>query len=119
MQVGKLNRRIKIQAQSTTSELDAFQQPTPAAWNTVYSCWAAINDRGSRLVSSAIVMMSNVTHAITIRYTSSVVFTSKQRVIYIEPTTGVTHTYNIEAVLNTKAGDREIVLMVYELSESE
>ena len=119
MQAGTLNRRIQIQSQSTTVELDAFQQPTAASWNTVYSCRAAINDRGSRLVSSAIAMMSNVTHAITIRYTSSVVFASKQRVLYTEPTTGVLHTYEIAAVLNTKAGNREIVLMVFELAEQE
>jgi head-tail adaptor len=118
MQAGKLNRRVKIQSQGTT-ELDAFQQPLPAAWNTVYSCWASIDIQGSQLLYSTAEFMSKVAHRITIRWTSSVVISAKQRAIYTEPTTGVTHTYEIEVVLNDKQANKQLILMAYELEAAE
>jgi SPP1 family predicted phage head-tail adaptor len=119
MIAGRLNRRVQIQAQSTTTELDAFQQPTAAAWKTVYSAWASIDIQGSQLLYSTAEFMSKVTYRITMRWTSSVVVSAKQRVIYTEPTTQIVHTYEIEAVLNTKAGNKELVLLCYELSGEE
>jgi SPP1 family predicted phage head-tail adaptor len=118
MQAGKLNRRIQIQAEGT-SELDAFQQPLPAAWTTVYSCWASIDIQGSQLVYSTAEFMSKVAHRIALRWTSSVAISAKQRVIYTEPTTGITHTYEIEAVLNDRQANRELILMCYELEAEE
>jgi SPP1 family predicted phage head-tail adaptor len=118
MDTGKLNRRIQIQSQGT-SELDAFQQPLPAAWTTVYRAWANIDIQSSQLIYSTAEFMSKVAHRITIRYTSSVIFTAKQRIVYTEPTTGVTHTYEIEAVLNDKQGNQWLIFMAYELEAAE
>ena len=115
MQAGTLDRRIHIQSQSTAVELDSFQQPTTASWDTVYSCWASIDIQASQLIYDTAVFMSKVTHRITIRWTSSVIIGAKQRIVYIEPTTAVIHTYEIVAPLNTKAGNRELVLLCYEL----
>jgi SPP1 family predicted phage head-tail adaptor len=118
MDTGKLNRRIQIQSLGT-AELDAFQQPLPAAWSPIYKCWANIDIQGSQLVYSTAEFMSKVAHRITIRYTSSVIFTAKQRIVYTEPTTGVVHTYEIEAVLNPNQANKEIILMAYELEATE
>jgi SPP1 family predicted phage head-tail adaptor len=118
MQAGKLNRRISVQYLGT-AELDAFQQPLPADWNTIYKCWAAIDIQGSQLLYSTAEFMSKVAHRITIRYTSSVIFTAKQRIVYTEPTTGVTHTYEIEAVLNDKQGNQWLIFMCFELEAEE
>jgi SPP1 family predicted phage head-tail adaptor len=118
MDTGSLNRRIQIQSQ-TPGDLDAFQQPTAASWSTVYTCWASIDVQQSQLLYSTAEFMSKVTHRITMRWTSSVVISAKQRVIYTEATTGVIHTYEIQAVLNDKQANRQLVLMCYELEASE
>jgi SPP1 family predicted phage head-tail adaptor len=118
METGKRNRRIKIQSPSTT-ELDAFQQPLPAKWDTIYSCWAAIDIQASQLLYSTAEFMSKVTYRITMLWTSSVVISAKQRIVYVEPTTQITHTYEVIAPLNTKAANRELVLLCYELEVEE
>jgi hypothetical protein len=38
------------------------------------------------------------------------------RIVYTEATTGVTHTFEIQAVLNTAQANRELILMAYELN---
>jgi head-tail adaptor len=119
MNAGKLNRRIQVQAQSTTSDLDAFSQPTPASWQTIYTCWSSIDIQASQLIYSTAEFISQVTYRITLRWTSSVIFTAQQRVIYTEPTTGVVHTYQIKAVVNDKAANKQITLLCYEISGQE
>jgi SPP1 family predicted phage head-tail adaptor len=118
MEIGKLNRRIQIQSQGT-SELDAFQQPLPAAWTTIYKCWASIDIQNSALIYSTAEFMSKVTFRITMRWTSSVVISAKQRIVYVEPTTQIVHTYEVIAPLNTKQANRKLVLLCYELSGEE
>ena len=44
---------------------------------------------------------------------------ASKRIEYTEPTTGITHTYEIEAALNTLAANRDIVLICYELRGKE
>jgi SPP1 family predicted phage head-tail adaptor len=116
MVVGRLNRRIAIQTQTTTQ--DAVGQELPS-WSTAYSCWASIDIQASQLLYSTAEFISQVTYRITMRWTSSVIIAASQRVVYTEPTTGVVHTYQIEAVLNDKAGNRMLTLMAYELDGSE
>lgn len=112
MNAGLLNRRIQLQTQSTSQ--DAFGQPQQS-WSTVYTCWASIDIQNSQLVYETSTFISKVTYRITIRYTSSVVFAANQRVIYTEPTTGIVHTYNVEAIINAKMGNQQITLLCYEL----
>ncbi len=116
MNAGKLNRRIQIQTQST--ERDAAGGPIQS-WNTTYSCWASIDIQNSALLYETAEFMTKVTYRITLRWTSSVIISAKQRIVYTEPTTGVVHTYEIIAPLNTKAGNRELVLLCYELEVQE
>jgi SPP1 family predicted phage head-tail adaptor len=119
MITGKLNRRIQIQAQSATNDLDAFQQPTTASWQTVYTCWANIDVQRSQLVYSTAEFVSNTTFRITLRWTSSVIFSAQQRVLYTEPTTGVVHTYEIKGVMNDNQANKQIILLCYEISGQE
>src|ERR1700733_11306575 len=112
---GARNRRIQIQSQSSTTQLDSFQQPTTAAWEPIYKCWASIDVQNSALVYSTAEFMSKAVYRITILWTSSVVFNAKQRIVYIEPTTKIKHTYTIESVLNTKQANAELVFLCYEL----
>ena len=113
MQSGKLNRRIAIQSQTTTQ--DALGQELQV-WSAFYTCWASIDIQASQLLYSTAEFISKVTHRITTRWTSSVVIAANQRIVYTEPTTGVVHTYEIEAMFNTKQANRELVLMCYELN---
>jgi head-tail adaptor len=116
---GDLNRRISIQQQSSGAEVDAFRQPTAASWTTIYQCWANIDIQGSQLVYSTAEFMSKVAHRITIRWTPSVIISAKQRVVYIEPATNITHVYEVEAVLNDKQANKQLILMAYELEAEE
>lgn len=119
MNAGKLTRRVSIQEQSTTFSLDEFRQPTPASWETIYMCWASVDIQGSQLLYSTADFIAETTIRITIRWTSSVLFSPSQRVIYTEPTTGVVHTYEIKTVTNTKQANREIMLLCYEIDGQE
>jgi head-tail adaptor len=119
MQAGKLNRRIQIQSQSTTAELDAFQQPTPASWQTVYACWASVDIQASQLLYSTSEFIGETTYRITLRWASSVIFTPAQRVLYTEPTTGVLHVYEIKTVMNDRQANKQITLLAYEISGQE
>ncbi|WP_213805754.1 head-tail adaptor protein [Granulicella sp. dw_53] len=116
MQAGRLNRRIQIQSQTTTQ--DEFGQ-RQQIWETAYGCWASLDIQNSALIYSTAEFISKVVTRITMRWTSRIIISSANRVVYVEPTTGVKHTYEIEAVLNTRQGNRELVLMAYELSGSE
>jgi head-tail adaptor len=118
MDTGSLNRRIQIQAQ-TPGEQDAFGQPTAASWATVYTCWASISVQASQLLYETSTFVSKVTHRIEARWTSSFIFAANQRIVYTEATTGVVHTFNIEAVLNDKQGNRKLILLAYELNAQE
>lgn len=113
---GALNRRIQIQQQATAQ--DSFGQPQQT-WTTIYTAWAEISVQNSQLIYATAEFVSKATHRITLRWTSSLVVQPNMRVIYTEATTGVTHTYNVEALLNTEQRDRRLVILAYELQGAE
>jgi SPP1 family predicted phage head-tail adaptor len=118
MESGKLNRRIQIQSQSIP-DVDAFNQPLPASWSTIYTAWASIDIQNSQLLYSTAEFMDKITYRITMRWTSSVQISAKQRVIYTESTTGIVHNYIIEAVLNDQQGNKQLTLLCYALGVQE
>jgi SPP1 family predicted phage head-tail adaptor len=112
---GTLNRRIQIQEQDTPT-VDAFRQPTEAAWNTVYECWANVDIQGSQLLYTPGEFIDETVHRITIRFTSSVIFSAKQRILYKEQTTNVLHTYQIKTVTNTQQqANKALMFLCYEI----
>lgn len=116
MNAGKLNRRVQIQQQATTQ--DSFGQETQA-WTTVYTAWAEVAVQTSQLIYATAEFISKVTHRITMRWTSSIVIQPNMRAIYTEQTTGVVHTFNIEALLNVDQRNRTLILLAYELAANE
>lgn len=111
--IPNLNRRISIQTQSTAQ--DSFGQQLQT-WTTVYSCWAELDIQASQLIYSTAEFMEKVTHRITIRFTKSIIFQPNMRIVYLDAATNVTHTYNIEAILNPKAGNVWLTFLCYELA---
>jgi SPP1 family predicted phage head-tail adaptor len=116
MTSGKLNRRIQIQQRSTMQDsMGAFLRQ----WATVYTCWANIDVQRSQLQYETSEFISRTTHRITLRWTSSVVIAPNMRIAYTEPATGVTHTYNIEGLLNRDQGNVWLTALCYELNGDE
>jgi SPP1 family predicted phage head-tail adaptor len=112
MKLPNLNRRISIQSQSTTQL--ASGQPVQT-WSTIYCCWASVDLQQSQLIYSTDQFVEKVTHRITIRWTKSQVIQPDMRIQYVEPGTGVTHTYNIEALLNPGQANVWLIALCYEL----
>lgn len=111
-----LNRRIIVQQQSTAQ--DGFGQPQQT-WNQVYACWAEIDVQGSQLIYATSEFIEKTTHRITIRWTKSIVFQPNMRIVSTEPATGVTHTYNIEGILNPKQANHWLIFLCYEINGAE
>lgn len=116
MQSGKRNRRITIQSQ--TCSQDEFGQPVDT-WNTAYQCWAAINVKNGKQIYSTAEFVAKTTLQIDVLWVASFVFTPNQRVIYIENSSGVTHTYQIESISNADQANKIVSLLVYELGANE
>ena len=116
MNAGQLNRKINIQA-NTTSQ-DAFGGQIQN-WSTLYSCWANIDVQGSQLQYSTAEFISNTTYRITIRYTNSAVISPSQRVVYTDPATGIVHTYEIKGVMNPNQQNKQLTLLCYSLDNKE
>lgn len=114
--VGSLNCRVQIQQQTTAQDDFGQQQQT---WATVYTAWARIGVVRGQLLYQTAEFVSKATHEITLRWTSSVVIVPNMRVVYTEATTGVVHTYNVEALLNADQRNRILVVLAYELNASE
>jgi SPP1 family predicted phage head-tail adaptor len=112
----QLNRRISIQNQSSTQ--DGAGQPIQS-WTTVYTCWADIDILHGQLIYNTGDFVSKATQIITIRFTSSQVFSSGQRIVYTETTTGVVHTYEIQSILNPAQGNVWLQFLAYEINPAE
>ncbi len=116
MPTGKLNRRIQVQQQGVNQ--DSYGQPIQT-WYTVYTCWANIDVQRSQLIYSTAEFINKNTVRVWIRYTWSLVFSTGDRLVYTEPTTGVVHTYEIQSVLNPEQSNVWIQFLVYELEPNE
>jgi SPP1 family predicted phage head-tail adaptor len=116
MQIGRLNRRIEIQSQTTAQ--DSFGQVIQT-WALVYTTWASIDVQNSQLVYAPAEFAAKTIIRITFRWTSSVVIKPNMRISYTEATTGVVHTYEIEALINDRQRNRQIMALCYELDSSE
>jgi SPP1 family predicted phage head-tail adaptor len=116
MPMPNLNRRIAIQSQTTSQDSFGQEQQT---WTTQYECWAEIDVQQSQLIYSTAEFVSKVTRRITIRWTKSQVFQPNMRIVFVEPFINITHTYNIEAVLNPKQANFWLTFLCYELNAVE
>jgi len=81
MNTGQFNRRILIQAPSTTQD-DAGQPIN--TWTDVVNTWANIRTASSKEVYVAQGFVSVLTHVITIRYNPSIAISVDMRVVYCD-----------------------------------
>jgi head-tail adaptor len=110
---GSLRYAIQIQQQTATQ--DSLGQPL-AAWSTFYSCRAAIDIQNSQLIYSTAEFMSKVTYRITMRWPGAeIILQPTMRIVYVEPATGITHVYEIQALINVQMRNRVLVCLAYEL----
>ena len=75
---GKLNRRITLQSQTTSQ--DAYGQQVKQ-WTNVLSVWASIHPASGKEVYATSGFVSEMSHVVTIRYTSTPIRTNT-RVLY-------------------------------------
>lgn len=75
----------------------------PDTWAPLFTCWAAVEPLTGREYLAASAAVSEVTARIRMRYRPGI--TSQDRVIH----SGTT--YGIEAVIDVRSGNRELVLM--------
>lgn len=70
MEIGKFNRRISLQQRSAT--LDSYGQQA-VSWSTTATVWANIKPKGGKEKdrSVAMVVESELTHKVTIRYNAN------------------------------------------------
>jgi SPP1 family predicted phage head-tail adaptor len=116
IRAGALNRRVTILQQSTARDEAGGLSST---WTPVLTTWGSIRTQTATQIFESAEYVSKVTYLITVRYRTDIVLDNSKRVQYTELTTGVTHTYEIKAPLNTLAGNRELVLVCYELDGKE
>lgn len=90
MNAGQLDRRIVIQSQATSQDAYGQEQQT---WTDVFTCWASIHAATSREVYAAAGFVTQLSHVVTIRYTSTSI-TSAMRVLY------GTRTFQVQAVVD-------------------
>lgn len=112
MQSGQMNRRVKF-LQETTAQ-DFLGQPL-STWSTVYECWASIDIQATQLLYSTAEFLAKTVIRITFRWTSSVVILPNMRIQYQENSTGITHTYEIQSLVNDKQANRQLMALCYEL----
>lgn len=109
---GSLNRTIQIQQQSAVQ--DSYGQPI-ATWTTVWNGRASIDVQRSALIYATAEFISKVTYRINLRWMRTPIIAPSMRVVYLNPSTGITHIYNIETILNEQEGNRQLTLLCYEL----
>lgn len=105
MRISKLQQRITIQRRSPT--LDAYGQEINT-WINIGTVWAEVKPLSGRekLRSNSMVVESQLTHQVTVRYSES----------FVPPTTADawrilfgTRIFNITASMNVDEGDKTII----------
>jgi SPP1 family predicted phage head-tail adaptor len=115
-QIGQLNRKISFLTQSSSQ--DAFGAPV-GSWTPTYTCWANIDVQRSQLLYETAEFINKTVVRITVRWTKTVIFTPAMRISYTEPSSGVTHTYEVEAIMNDNQSNIWVTLLTYELAAQE
>jgi SPP1 family predicted phage head-tail adaptor len=104
MDSSRLKRRVTIQAPSVTQ--DAYGQPV-VGFVTLATVWAAVEPLTGRQLFAAKQALSEISVKVTIRYRTDV--TTAMSVVYL------THTYQIDAVIDFEARHESLELMCTEL----
>ena len=117
MEIGRLNRRVSILGQSNTTNANGEQ--TVSGWETLYTVWGAISAISADQAYQAENFTGRVAYKIMIRWSSQYTLSNANRLQYTEATPGITHTYEIKAILNPAAGNIYLTFICYELNGDE
>jgi SPP1 family predicted phage head-tail adaptor len=108
------NRRIQIQAPSSSDDGQGGSSPT--SWNTVYTCWANIENfpHGRGLFRKFLFqqLYPQMTTTIQIRFQKSVAIDPTMRVLY--QAHGVNHIYQILGIENPMEANVSMWLLCME-----
>lgn len=104
MDSSRLKRRVTIQYPSTTQ--DAYGQPV-VGFVTLATVWAAVEPLTGRQLFAAKQAQSEISVKVTIRYRTDV--KTSMSIVYL------THTYQIDAVIDFEARHESLELMCTEL----
>lgn len=125
---GKRNRRICIQSNTgmdgssgggCATSVDEFGEAAEETWSTVYECWAAMNFTTGKQIYSTAQYTTKTAYNIEVLWNPKFTFAPSQRVVYVEKSSGVTHTYAIESISNPDQANKTVVILAYELAASE
>ena len=100
MKAGQLDQRVTVERYTSTE--DELGQPIEA-WAPLFDCWAAVEPLNGREFFAASTTLSETTTRIRIRYRPDLTVIDR-----------INHNgtlYDIQAIINPKSGDRELVLM--------
>lgn len=100
MKAGQLDQRVTVERYTSTE--DELGQPIEA-WAPLFTCWAAVEPLNGREFFAASTTLSETTTRVRIRYRPGL--TVVDRINH----DGVL--YDIQAIINPKSGDRELVVM--------
>jgi SPP1 family predicted phage head-tail adaptor len=106
---GKLRSLIQVQSQTATQ--DSIGQPQ-ATWNTILTAWADVRAITVREQFQPNQFTSQVTHIITLRWTS-VAIAAGMRVVY------EWHTYLVQGIENVDERNLLVRLQVLEINGAE
>lgn len=101
---GTLRHRVQLQQESTLP--DSFGQPQ-STWTTVLTTWARVEAISMREMFQSNQLVSQISHAITMRYQSTVPVAPGMRIVFGN------HTYKVQAINNIE--ERNIILRVLAL----
>jgi head-tail adaptor len=116
MDAGRLNKPVTILSPSTVT--NAYNEPS-TQWATVTTTMAAIEDMDVSQLFQTGQFVDKVTTKITMRWRSGVILSGGNRIQYVDPTAGITHTYEVKAVTNPKKQNVWFIAFCYELDGRE
>ena len=100
MKAGQLDQRVTVER--FTATYDELGQPIES-WAPLFTCWAAVEPLNGREFFAASTTLSETTTRVRIRYRPDLTVTDR-----------INHNgvlYDIQAIINPKSGDRELVVM--------
>ncbi len=104
MNIGRLDRRVKLQAQLRTSD---GAGGVTVAWSDVVTVWASIEPASGREAYAAQQLQGRVTHQVRMRYRSGV--TTGMRLVY------GTRAFDIQSAVDEKGEGRSLLLTCEEI----
>ena len=117
MQAGKLRSLIFVQAKIKSRDPETQEQSL--SWVEVYKTLAQIDIQNSALLYEPSNFISQVVYRITFNWTPSYVFSAGNRIVYLDQSTNITHTYEIKSFMNPSQMNRQIIALCYEVDGSQ